>query len=72
MLEVTGGQVSKRRRLLPQGSKHRRVRSVGVADSEDEARPPAKDPTASGTQERQEQTQSLHERPACTHLSFNQ
>ena len=37
---------------------------MGAADSEDEARPPAEDMIVSGTQERQEQTQSLHERPA--------
>lgn len=64
-MEVIGGQVSKSSQMWPQGSKHRRrVRSVGAADSEDEARPPAEDTIASGTLERQEQTQTLHERPA--------
>ena len=64
-MEVTGGQVSKRSQLWSQGSKQRiRVRSVGVADSEGEARPPSEDTIASGMQESQEQTQGLQERPA--------
>lgn len=64
-MEVTGGQVSERSQLWSQGSKQRRrVRSVGVADSKDEAGPPSEDTITSGTQESQEQTQGLQERPA--------